>query len=106
MPTRRQVLHGIGVLTVGGLAANGPLIRELRPHTRKIMPSARQTAAGQPSCGVNKGTAGMWQAVSAATGGLAGFRGYDTPAEGSPASWPGPGASPVPASASLQVISI
>jgi len=70
------------------------------------MPSARQAAVRQPSCGVNKGTAGMWQAVSAATGGLAGFRGYDTPAQGAPASWPGPGASPVPASASLQVISI
>jgi len=48
----------------------------------------------------------MWQAVSAATGGLAGFRGYDTPAQGLPASWPGPGASPVPGAASLQVISI
>ena len=48
----------------------------------------------------------MWQAVSAATGGLAGYRGYDSPAQGTPASWPGPGASPAPASASLQLISI
>jgi hypothetical protein len=48
----------------------------------------------------------MWQAVSVATGGLAGYRGYDSPAQGTPASWPGPGAGPAPANASLQVISI
>lgn len=48
----------------------------------------------------------MWQAVSVAAGGLAGYRGYDTPAQGTPASWPGPGAGPAPAHASLQVISI
>ena len=39
-------------------------------------------------------------------GGLAGFRGYDTPAQGVPASWPGTGAGPVPSGVTLPVISI
>ena len=106
MPTRRQILHGMGVLAIGGLAVNKPLMQPLYPHSRAAARPIRRATAGRPGCGVNKGSGGTWQAVSAATGGLIGYRGYDTPAQGTPASWPGPGASPLPEAASLQVISI
>jgi hypothetical protein len=106
MPTRRQILHGMGVLAIGGLAVNKPLMQPLYPHSRAAAGPIRRVTAGRPGCGVNKGSGGTWQAVSAATGGLVGYRGYDTPAQGTPAAWPGPGASPLPEAASLQVISI
>jgi hypothetical protein len=61
---------------------------------------------GLPACGANKGPAGLWPDISAATDGLAGFRGYNTPGQGVPAVWPGPGANPIPAAAELPVISI
>jgi len=103
MPTRRQVLYGMGVLAI---TANRSLITPLYPHSGKPAHLITRAAAGRPGCGVNKGARATWQAVSAATGGLVGYRGYDTPPQGTPAWWPGPGASPIPAAASLQVISI
>jgi hypothetical protein len=81
-------------------------MKQLDLHAGKSRHLTGPAASGRPRCGVNKGTGGMWQAVSAATGGLVGYRGYDTPGQGTPASWPGPGASPVPSAASLQLISI
>lgn len=104
MPTRRQVLHGMGLLAAGGLAAKpARKAPELRARASARLQSAD---TGLPVCGTNKGTGGMWSAISSATGGLAGYRGYNTPAQGIPATWPGPGSSPVPAAASLPVISI
>lgn len=104
MPTRRQVLHGFGLLAVGGLVA-GPAIRsqQLPGATPRAQAAGTQ---GLPVCGTNKGTGNSWSAISSATGGLAGFRGYNTPAQAVPTTWPGPGASPIPATASLPVISI
>jgi hypothetical protein len=70
------------------------------------VPAARRSQAARPVNGTDSGTGGMWSAVSAATGGLAAYRGYNTPGEGVPSSWPGPSAGPIPPGASLPVISI
>jgi hypothetical protein len=85
MPTRRQILHGMGVLAIGGLAVNKLLMQPLYPHSRAAASPIRRAAAGRPGCGVNKGSGGSWQAISAATGGLIGYRGYNTPGQGTPA---------------------
>jgi hypothetical protein len=105
MPTRRQVLRGMGLLAAGGVAAR-TLQQEFVPQARASQSLLAASSSQLPACGTNKGTNGSWSAISAATGGLAGYRGYNTPAQGVPATWPGPGASPVPAAASLLIISI
>ncbi len=106
MPTRRQVLHGLGALAAGGYAAGSPLLRGLEPRPAVAGRQSPRHNTGLPACGTNRGPSGLWTAISAATAGLAGFRGYNTPGQGVPASWPGPGANPVPAAAELPVISI
>jgi len=105
MPTRRQVIHGAGLLTVGSLAAK--MLPKQLDHQVEIGKNRLVADTSVlPACGTNKGTSGLWSTVSAATGGLAGYRGYNTPAQGIPATWPGTGASPLPAAASLFVVSI
>jgi hypothetical protein len=104
MPTRRQLLQGIGGLTAAGLAATVASRRSPDP-----LPAQRArllAATGLPVCGADKGPGTMWSTISAALGGLAGYRAYNTPAQGIPVTWPGPGASPVPAGVTLPVISI
>ena len=105
MPTRRQVLHGMGMLAAGGLVVNVPLMADSDLLTGKSAHFTRRAAATRPACGADR-AGGLWPAISTATGGLAGYRGYDSPAQGVPSSWPGPGAGPVPEAASLPVISI
>ena len=106
MPTRRQVLDGMGALAAGGLITRSPLLR--RVDQRYMIPADRpyRGYSALPVCGANKGPRPMWPAISSATEGLDGFRGYNTPGQGVPAAWPGPGANPMPAAASLPVISI
>jgi hypothetical protein len=106
MPTRRQLLQGIGGLTVAGLAAKAASRRPPDPLPAQRARLLAASSAALPVCGVNKGTGTMWSTISAALGGLAGFRGYDTPAQSPPATWPGTGASPMPAGVTLPVISI
>jgi hypothetical protein len=107
----------MGVLAAGGLVvrarpAQHPARAATRPHaaaTPAGAPGAAPAARSQvtrPVNGTDSGTGGMWSAVSAATGGLAAYRGYNTPGEGVPSSWPGPSAGPIPPGASLPIISI
>ncbi|MEP7024801.1 MAG: hypothetical protein ABJB47_13585 [Actinomycetota bacterium] len=108
---------------MGALAAGGLMVRArpadhgtrlaARPHTAHGLAPATEAAKaskparqGRPVNGTDSGTGGMWSAVSAATGGLAAYRGYNTPGEGIPSSWPGPSAGPLPPGAALPVISI
>jgi hypothetical protein len=80
-----------------------------RPHPGAApagAPAVQRTRVARPVNGTDSGTGGMWSAVSAATGGLAAYRGYNTPGEGVPGSWPGPSAGPLPPGASLPIISI
>lgn len=67
-------------------------------------PRIRHPRATTPVCGTNREA--PWATVSSATGGLAGYRGYNTAATGIPTSWPGPGSAPIPAGATLSAISI
>lgn len=106
MPTRRQLLNGMGALAIGGLTAGSPLLKELIPPAATAGRRPPRNSVLLPACGVNRGPAQLWPDISAATKGLAGFRGYNTPEQGVPATWPGPGAKPIPAAAKLPVISI
>jgi hypothetical protein len=104
----------MGVLAAGGLVvrarpAQHPARAATRPHAAAspaAAPAVSRSRAARPVNGTDSGTGGMWSAVSAATGGLAAYRGYNTPGEGVPGSWPGPSAGPIPPGASLPIISI
>jgi hypothetical protein len=72
--------------------------------TRRTPPIRPVPILGGPQAG----NAGPWAVFNATVGPVYGLRGYNTPAQGVPASWPGPGTGIIPAQVppSGQVISI
>ena len=103
--SRREAIRGFaGVAALGGLMSTAKLTSQAGLEVRSQGSAALLTGAPKPVCGCDY-AANTWKTISAAAGGLAGFRAYAAPAAGVPSAWPG-SVGVIPAAATLPVISI
>src|ERR1022692_2716364 len=103
--SRREAIRGFaGVAALGGLMSTAKHTSQAAWEVWSRASAAMLTGTPKPVCGCDY-AANTWKTISAAAGGLAGFRAYADPAAGVPSAWPG-SAGVIPATATLPVISI
>ncbi|MGO9298158.1 MAG: hypothetical protein ACLP52_30490 [Streptosporangiaceae bacterium] len=92
---RRAFLRGASLLALAGPAVAAAACSS--------SPSRPAFPAGRPIFGVNDTS---WPEISAAAGGVTGWRAYAPPSAGVPRRWPGTHSGPVPAGVQTPVVSI